>query len=202
MAQRVSRAIENIRYKYERWLDDPMRRDIALIAVDALKEAEDEAKKIEEQNQQDSKHNGYTNYPTWRINLEWADDELRSMQDTIEHEGDEGKHRAYEYVNELATDLSNRFDEAVEEGYIDEDSIKSYAIAFSGQVNWYEIAQFAVEDFPKLLKENWPQPVECPDCEGTGWVDELDEDGETVLDSIECERCGGTGEIEEGSDEE
>lgn len=67
----------------------------------------------------ETKYNGWTNYATWRINLEWFDG--------AEPMGDADYLR--EYVEEcLEQDCDN-------------ETTLSYAMAFIDDVNWYEIAE-------------------------------------------------------------
>lgn len=68
----------------------------------------------------DTKYNGWTNYATWRVNLEFFDD------------------GATEYY----TDADSMKDYVV--SYIEESSegiVRSYALAFLDEVNWHEIAE-------------------------------------------------------------
>ena len=68
----------------------------------------------------DTKYNGWTNYATWRVNLEFCDD------------------GATEYY----TDAESIKDYVV--SYIEESSegiARSYAMAFIDNVNWHEIAE-------------------------------------------------------------
>jgi hypothetical protein len=76
----------------------------------------------------DNKYNGWTNYATWRINLELLN--------------------GYEHTSTDTYDLSQELKEYVE-GYLDlsEDGItKDYAMAFISDVNWYEIAEHLIEE--------------------------------------------------------
>ena len=71
----------------------------------------------------DTKYNGWTNYATWRINLE--------MFDCYEHEGesmsaDDYKFMAIEILEADCPTESLAFD---------------YAMAFLDNVNWHEIAE-------------------------------------------------------------
>ena len=72
----------------------------------------------------DNKYNGWTNYATWRINLEILN--------------------GYEPYSKEVYDISEELKAYVED-YIDlscEDGLaKDYAMAFISEVNYYEIAQ-------------------------------------------------------------
>ena len=92
-------------------------------------------------------YNGWTNYATWRINLE--------MLDGFEAESDMP-----------VGDISDMADYLKEycESFIDEtpDGLaKSYAYAFMSDVNWYEIAEHIVEDY----KSNQDEEEETNDEE-------------------------------------
>lgn len=86
----------------------------------------------------DTKYNGWTNYATWRVNLEMIDG-----SDWHCRFNDHGeKPDAYE--------LSQFIKEWAEE-YIEESSpeglARDYALAFLSDVNWYEIAKNLIEDY-------------------------------------------------------
>lgn len=76
----------------------------------------------------DTKYNGWSNYATWRINLELLN--------------------GYEHTSIDTYDLSQELKSYVED-YLDlsEDGItKDYAMAFISDVNWYEIAEHLMEE--------------------------------------------------------
>lgn len=77
------------------------------------------------------KYNGWTNYATWRVNLENFDGDMWSAFNT----------RASAY------DLGNECREFVED-YIEHSSeglARDYAMAFLQEVNWFEIAEHLIE---------------------------------------------------------
>lgn len=79
----------------------------------------------------DKTYNGWTNYATWRINLEMWD-------------GFKVEHFEFADVDSIA----NYFKESSEE-IINESSdglAHSYAMAFLSEVNWYEIAQHKADE--------------------------------------------------------
>jgi len=83
---------------------------------------------------QDKTYNGWTNYATWRVNLEMFD----GM--TVLDFGD-GQHTAEELSRCL---------EYTAESYIEETSSGvacDYALAFLSDVNWHEIAEHMVADY-------------------------------------------------------
>lgn len=81
----------------------------------------------------DKNYNGWTNYATWRVNLEIFDG--MSPADIA---GDDG-YSAY--------DLSDRMKEYAEEMLSGDSLAVSYALAFMADVNWYEIAQHKIEEY-------------------------------------------------------
>lgn len=84
------------------------------------------------------KHNGWTNYATWRINFEMFD-------------GDDPT----EYGADDVYELADRCKEQVE-WYLEETSsgcAYSYAMAFINDVNWQEIAEYMAEEHELFKKE-------------------------------------------------
>ena len=67
----------------------------------------------------DNKYNGWTNYATWRVNLEMFD----GSDSYYTEEG------AREFVEEIIYETT------------DEGIARDYALAFLSDVNWYEIAE-------------------------------------------------------------
>jgi hypothetical protein len=88
----------------------------------------------------DKTYNGWTNYATWRVNLE--------MIDGMEPD-DFGFSRKEEFtlteVYELADALQNYAEEILDQS--PDGLTKDYARAFLSDVNWREIAQHMVNDF-------------------------------------------------------
>lgn len=76
-------------------------------------------------------YNGWTNYATWRIALEWFDGFNPS----------EGETDAYQ----LSKQLSNYVEESLTLDYNNSMAL-SYAFAFLSDVNWYEIAEHLIEE--------------------------------------------------------
>ena len=77
------------------------------------------------------KYNGWTNYATWRVNLEHFDGDMWAAFNT----------RADSY------DLANECREFMED-YIEHSSTghaRDYALAFLQEVNWHEIADHLIE---------------------------------------------------------
>ena len=80
----------------------------------------------------DERHNGWTNYATWRVNLEIIDG----------HDWYECEHVDADYVKELVEDAV--FGDGPE---LKKDLLKdSYANAFLSEVNYYEIAENLINE--------------------------------------------------------
>ena len=90
----------------------------------------------------DQKYNGWTNYETWRVNLEIFDNLALSEFDGINDKVDP----ELICVHTLAEALQERA-----EYYIECESkeglARDYALAFLSAVNWYEIAKHMVDDY-------------------------------------------------------
>ncbi len=76
-------------------------------------------------------YNGWHNYATWRIALEWFDG-----FNPYQHETD---------VYELSQLLRNYVEETLEQTTTQSHIVLDYALAFTSEVNWYEIAQYLIE---------------------------------------------------------
>lgn len=86
-------------------------------------------------NDSDNRHNGWTNYATWRVNLEIFDE--MDVRDTFSIDADDD-------ASELANALEQYADELLtmngESGLT-----LDYARAFLSDVNWYEIAEHMLD---------------------------------------------------------
>jgi hypothetical protein len=74
-------------------------------------------------------YNGWTNYATWRVNLE--------MLEGYEHNQSD----AYDLADELKQYVESYLDETSDDGLA-----KDYALAFISDVNWYEIADHLISE--------------------------------------------------------
>ena len=77
-------------------------------------------------------YNGWTNYATWRISLEWFDN-----FNPDENETD---------VYDLSKTLEAYVTETLEEMTVQSTLVLDYALAFTSEVNWYEIAEHLIND--------------------------------------------------------
>ena len=82
----------------------------------------------------DKTYNGWTNYATWRVNLELFDDfrvmDKELMDDT--------------YV--LSKYLRETAEVYIEDSSTEDGLARDYAFAFLSDVNWYEIAKHMIDD--------------------------------------------------------
>jgi hypothetical protein len=82
----------------------------------------------------DKTYNGWTNYATWRVNLEIFDDfrvmDKELMDDT--------------YV--LSKYLRETAEVYIEDSSTEDGLAQDYAFAFLSDVNWYEIAKHMIDD--------------------------------------------------------
>ena len=85
----------------------------------------------------DTKYNGWTNYATWRVNLEIFDS---IPLDDFDFDG-----RTPE-VHELADACKWRAEYYIECSS-EEGLARDYALAFLSEVNWHEIAQHLINDY-------------------------------------------------------
>lgn len=107
---------------------------------------------------ENKRYNGWANYETWRINLEWFDD-ISTMQEIFEI-GHSTKWQA------LADDLR----QYVEDGLAcDNESTESYALSFVSNVNFYEIADHLITDVQDMICNNCNEITDdefcCKACE-------------------------------------
>ena len=84
----------------------------------------------------DTKYNGWTNYATWRVNLEIFDGLEQSEVFDLSLPLEQLRHVLQDYVE------GHIYEAGGGEGNIAVD----YALAFLSDVNWYEIAKHMIED--------------------------------------------------------
>lgn len=84
----------------------------------------------------DKTYNGWTNYATWRINLE--------VFDGMDGEGFDLTQEAYDLGHDLKDYAENLI---YESGGGDGNIAVDYALAFLLDVNWYEIAKHMIKDY-------------------------------------------------------
>lgn len=104
------------------------------------------------------KYNGWTNYATWRVNLELLDGYETSIESNIEEftEFVENGEISNENRMDLIYNLSKELESVVEEimnSYDTDSIVRSYADAFVSDVNWYEIAEHKFDDLAERIIE-------------------------------------------------
>ena len=121
---------------------------------------------------ENKKYNGYTNYATWRINLEMISDQqfhLDELYIPLFKKGDTYK-------------LAGELEEFVLEYLLDqggETLTYNYACAFVAEVNFYEIAEHIIHDY---------ELAHCGNCN-----DQLDYD--TSYDGYCSKECANENEV-------
>lgn len=90
------------------------------------------------------KYNGWTNYATWRVQLELVDDYVQGMFGADE---DWLKEQREMSTSDMADCIEDYVTEVLENDTNDEvgSIVLSYAMAFIDNVNWYELAEHALE---------------------------------------------------------
>lgn len=85
-------------------------------------------------------YNGWSNYATWRVNLEivdgmeWTNARFSSLSSLAEN------------IKAFATDIVEGYGENTQ-GFAHD-----YAMAFLNEVNWYEIAEGVASSYPNIIK--------------------------------------------------
>ena len=94
-------------------------------------------------------YNGWTNYATWRVNLEMFD-ELEPEHFDLAR----GEELKCTDVSDFADALKDYAEEIIFSGHSPNtpqycNLIEDYARAFLSDVNWYEIAQHMIDEFSR-----------------------------------------------------
>lgn len=93
----------------------------------------------------DTKHNGWTNYATWRVNLEIFDGMHFVREDVATSD-------VAITVSDVADFLRNVAEQAITEQDTREGLAVDYALAFLSDVNYHEIANHLIEDNQWILE--------------------------------------------------
>lgn len=88
----------------------------------------------------DTTYNGWSNYATWRINLEVFDGMTLEDMNTVEVDPYEVSQYLKDYAEEII------FLDSHIGGKNPSSLMEDYARAFLQEVNWYEIAKHMIED--------------------------------------------------------
>lgn len=94
----------------------------------------------------DTRYNGWTNYATWRVNLEICDEHAQYLAESRE-------------TFSSMSDLAQAFEDAVEEaitkdGMIEDGLALDYARAFLSDVDWWDIAEHHAADLPLIESDD------------------------------------------------
>lgn len=93
-------------------------------------------------NMDEKTYNGWSNYATWRINLELVNGyDWSELEDNFTDTYD---------VSEFIKDMVHTYLD--NEAHEDTTKVYDYAMAFISDVNWYEIAESVVESYPSIIK--------------------------------------------------
>jgi len=87
----------------------------------------------------DTKYNGWTNYETWRVNLEIFDG--FDPYDNFSDDQDNMQDNLAEYLKDYVETI------IYESGGGDGNLAVDYALAFLQDVNWHEIAKHMIQDY-------------------------------------------------------
>ena len=104
------------------------------------------------------KYNGWTNYATWRINLELLDGYETSIESNIEdftelvENGEISDENRINLIINLSQELKSVVEEILD-SYDTDSIVRNYANAFISDVNWYEIAKHKFEDVAEKIIE-------------------------------------------------
>lgn len=116
-------------------------------------------------------HNGWTNYATWRINLEMIDDLDTDYWSVFIEDNRASNRLEYELGQEIKEYVEEKF---YSECTTEQDLIYQYALAFINDVNWREIGDHVLDTY----KENYW----CDNC-----CDRIDESYMSDFCSEKCE---------------
>lgn len=90
------------------------------------------------------KYNGWTNYATWRINLELFDGYV--LEDCVSYDPETDDRD--DTIDNVAQILEDRADEAITNyGELKDCIAVDYARSFISGVNWHEIAEHLVDEY-------------------------------------------------------
>lgn len=95
---------------------------------------------------ENNKYNGWSNYATWRINLEIVDSTNWVKEDFVPDEQQLTVSDLSEHIKSVCENIITGFGEL--DNNPSAEYALSYAQAFLEQVNWYEIAEHMAENYP------------------------------------------------------
>ncbi len=101
----------------------------------------------------DEKYNGWTNYATWRVNLEIIDGFMWDKDEV-----------SFDDIADLKEYIKDTVETCVfsDEGGDETRLMADYAHAFLEEVNYHEIAEHVIEDHPELIEGEGN--LKCQSC--------------------------------------
>jgi hypothetical protein len=99
-------------------------------------------------------YNGWTNYATWRINLDLINDDERWAEraEEVRTEG-EGEIDAYDFGKEIKEATEELVGELAGVKYGESNIALDYALAFMSDVDWTSIAEHIIADLEPYIAE-------------------------------------------------
>lgn len=85
-------------------------------------------------------HNGWSNYATWRVNLE-----------LIDGLNPDPSENTFKDIGSLSIYIKDNVETILDNADCEDDTIRSYANAFIAEVNYYEIAEHVAECYPSIM---------------------------------------------------
>jgi hypothetical protein len=105
-------------------------------------------------------HNGWTNYATWRINLEMISDQEIHLNEDYADECKNGD------INKLSLAMQEY---VLENLYTENQLTYDYACAFVAEVNFYEIADHIISDYEESHCRNCNEQLNFDTSLDGGW---------------------------------
>ena len=99
----------------------------------------------------DNTYNGWTNYETWRLNLEWFDG-----MDCRDWGGITTGALSISDVYDIAQAMKDHVEDSIRSQYdmVADSRVVDYALAFVGEVNWREIADHMIDAYASATEES------------------------------------------------
>lgn len=123
----------------------------------------------------DTKYNGWTNYPTWRVNLEIVDEWASFTADDLRADSE---YPRFPDVCALARNIEEMVMDVLtgHDTYDGPECTLWYAEAFVSHVNWDEIAESIIQDDPGLwiIQEEEEETSDYAGEDGPTWLDIAD----------------------------
>jgi hypothetical protein len=115
--------------------------------------------RTEDQDMSDSTYNGWTNYATWRIQIEMFDGYEDGLNDS------ELRDVAEKDTYDFSKELEEQADERLSDNATDGSLVLSYARAFLSDVNFYEIAEHIISEAKSRVGDDEEEEPEEEEAE-------------------------------------